>query len=82
MEQIHLTPMNDRLAEQDQQRMLALLREGPGTVLELATRLRMTVARTNFLMQVLVRNGLVWAPRHVSCGQGRQIELWEIRQDS
>jgi len=71
--------MMDPLLEQDLQKLLAALQDGPQTQTEIVPRLRLSAARVGTLLEHLRQRQLVHTPRCVSNDRGRTVNLWELR---
>ncbi len=71
--------MTDLLLEQDLQKLLAILREGPKTHAEIIPVMRLSSARIGSLLEILRQRNHVHAPRCVTGTRGRSVNLWELR---
>lgn len=71
--------MNDRLLEQDLQRLLQRLQSGPQTVYELHQALRLSMARVSNLLHTLEQRCLVHSTRMTPGKKGTPVQLWEVR---
>lgn len=71
--------MNDRLLEQDLQRLLQRLQSGPQTIYDLHQALRLSMPRVSNLLHFLEQRGLAHAPRMIPGKKGTPIQLWEAR---
>ncbi len=67
------------LAAQDMVRILAFLQKNPGTSVEIARALRLTVNRVNGLLLELRTQGLVYAPSCTIGSKGSTVNVWACR---
>lgn len=68
------------LAIQDMERILACLQKNPGTSVEIARALRLTVNRVNGLLLELRAQGLVHAPSCTIGSKGSTVNVWACRE--